>query len=73
MKSYSTQEIYNAFKSVKSDSTLLVHSSLASLGKHKNASLNAIPTLWIETLSEIVKNGTLLIPAFNYTFQKHAF
>lgn len=73
MKSYSTQEIYNAFKSIKSDSTLLVHSSLASLGKHENVSLNVIPTLWIETLSEIAKNGTLLMPAFNYTFPKTRF
>ena len=73
MKNYSTQEIYNAFKDVKRASTLLVHSALANLGKHESVSLKEIPTLWIEALSEIIKDGTLLMPTFNYSFPKTRF
>ena len=73
MKSYSKQEIYNAFKNIKSDSTLLIHSALANLGRHNACPLGAIPSLWIETLCEIVKDGTLLMPTFSYTFPKTRF
>lgn len=73
MKKYSFQDIINAFQTlgINRGDCLFIHSSILDFGFPTDIPISELPQTIFQLLSsEIGKNGTLVVPAFNFGFCK---